>query len=847
MNAVVFSRRFHALMLLCALSASADVAPLLAAESERLVVGVMIEGNEVDTLEAIKEDERFLLPLSALAQQIGATLAPDGAAMRVLTPAGDVTLYPEHLRQIDGNAYISQQTLEQKFYIRLTFDPQEFAITLELPWRSGGARQKRPKAPLAPDILPPAAGISEIRQEVTYADELDADAYPAYASVTTVKGHLQGASWNLQYHNDWEGTSRLSQYDAFWISKHAAAQIGLQSAQLYPLMHGIELTGLQAGWSNHNLEDIAISTTTQEIFGRRSHPVNAFRGEATPGFVAQLRVNGRIVAVQEIGLDGEYEFSEITLSSGTLNEVEIYLFDRRNLRVPVEIRRVSMTTSDLLAPDGKYTLLLGGGVDGNWVNDRLEPPDEPAPETFAGFAQGRYGATEWLTLEVGAQQSRDTAQLHGGIVARLGHHAVLSAGTVRSRDKFGYASQFEAVFSRWQLFAASSQTPAYFSDEHDDEAYWDDRLRISADPLQSLKLGVFARRIHSETQRREYVRPFGIWSPHRLFRLYAQPDDEGDYRLQADLTPHASTRVSVIFEDPRWTVDAEFSFLERYAFTLAAVMDEEQKHPRYSADFSYSGDWVNGVLLRAGIEIADERTNFSASAGKYLLPGIRAELEYRRTDPFFSATLAQTEERIWAKVSANIALTGWRMQPLYHTKSQKWRGAIAGRVRIAGRRSSVRDIVVIINDHKRVRTDASGFFYADNLAQGVYGVELDVESLPIELVPERVAFTVAVKANATTRVDFLARPEFGAAGRVTDAQGQPLAGVFVQAVNAAGAVAQSAATDQFGLFRIDGLPPGAYTLRIAPESLLPGASSAPQRKITIADDFLFQQDLAWPE
>lgn len=847
MNAAASPRRLLALALLCALSLFAGVEPLFAAESERLVVGVIIEGSEVETLDVIKEDDRFLLPLSALVRLIGATLTPDGAAMRVLTPAGDVTLYPEHLRQIDGSAYIPQQTLEQKLYIRLTFDPQEFAITLDLPWRSGGARQKRPKAPLTPDIVPPAAGISEIRQDVTYADELQADADPAYASATTVRGHLQGASWNLQYHNDWEGTSRLSQYDAFWISRHAAAQVGLQSAQLYPLMHGIELTGLQAGWSNHNLEDIAVSTATQEIFGRRSHPVNAFRGAATPGFVAQLRVNGRIAAVQEIGLNGEYEFSEITLSSGTLNEVEIYLFDRRNLRVPVEIRRVSMTTSDLLAPDGKYTLLLGSGADGNWVNDRLEPPDEPAPETFAGFAQGRYGATEWLTLEAGAQQSRDAAQLHGGIVTRLGNHAVLSAGTVWSRDRFGYASQFEAVFSRWQLFAASSQTPAYFSDEHDDEAYWDDRLRISVDPVQSLNVGVFARRVHSETQRREYVRPFGVWSPHRLFRLYAQPDDEGDYRVQADLTPHASTRFSVIFEEPRWTFDAEFSFLERYALTLAAVMDEEQQHPRYSADFSYSGDWVNGVLLRTGIEIADEQANFSASAGKFLLPGLRTELEYRRTDPFSSEMPAQSEERVLAKVSANIALTGWRMQPLYQTKSQKWRGAIAGRVRIAGGRSSVRDIVVIINDHKRVRTDASGFFYADNLAQGVYGVELDVESLPIELVPERAAFTVAVKANATTRVDFLARPEFGAAGRVSDAQGQALAGVLVQAVNAAGAVAQSAATDQFGLFRIDGLPPGDYTLRIAPESLLPGAAAAPQRRIVITDDFLFQQDLTWPE
>jgi hypothetical protein len=51
-------------------------------------------------------------------------------------------------------------------------------------------------------------------------------------------------------------------------------------------------------------------------------------------------------------------------------------------------------------------------------------------------------------------------------------------------------------------------------------------------------------------------------------------------------------------------------------------------------------------------------------------------------------------------------------------------------------------------------------------------------------------------------------------------------------------------SDRFGLYRIDRLPPGTYTLRVAPGQL-PGVE-LPTREVVVSDDFLFGQDLQLP-
>jgi hypothetical protein len=90
------------------------------------------------------------------------------------------------------------------------------------------------------------------------------------------------------------------------------------------------------------------------------------------------------------------------------------------------------------------------------------------------------------------------------------------------------------------------------------------------------------------------------------------------------------------------------------------------------------------------------------------------------------------------------------------------------------------------------------------------------------------------------------RPEFGIAGRVTDAAGKMLGGLRVEIVDAQGRPAGTTVTDGFGLYRIDGLPIGRYRLSLDAGELFAPKVDSPERRSEIRDDFLFDQNLRLP-
>ena len=63
-----------------------------------------------------------------------------------------------------------------------------------------------------------------------------------------------------------------------------------------------------------------------------------------------------------------------------------------------------------------------------------------------------------------------------------------------------------------------------------------------------------------------------------------------------------------------------------------------------------------------------------------------------------------------------------------------------------------------------------------------------------------------------------------------------LPGAAVAVLDAKGTLVGKAVTDQWGYYRIDGLPPGSYSCR----------SDGVTRNVTLTRSFLFQQNLAAP-
>lgn len=353
------------------------------------LVGVLVNGREVGTLDVIIRDNTLLIPLESFAEISRFTIEPNGKVLQAKTPLGVVNLQPNDLRQIDGVVYISKQTLQDKLKINVDLNTADINLLVDLPWRGGSGTRLSTR--LKPDVLPPSSAFSNLQQELnitTYSGNTD------IRSSSLLGGRLGGGSWRVRLENDFENSPNLSEYFFFKRNGQFSYQVGRQQLGLHPLLNGISLTGLQFGYTNLPADTFNTTYSANELLPRRSRPVQSFRGSAPPASLVQLRVGNSIVAQQQVGFGGQYEFTDINLPLGQNNEIELLIFDRNNLRVPKEIRTVKINASDLLLPAGGNIQLAGLGLTGNFVqtsligDSRFQTTDEGK---LAGFYQIRQG------------------------------------------------------------------------------------------------------------------------------------------------------------------------------------------------------------------------------------------------------------------------------------------------------------------------------------------------------------------------------------------------------------------------------------------------------------------------
>ena len=112
-------------------------------------------------------------------------------------------------------------------------------------------------------------------------------------------------------------------------------------------------------------------------------------------------------------------------------------------------------------------------------------------------------------------------------------------------------------------------------------------------------------------------------------------------------------------------------------------------------------------------------------------------------------------------------------------------------------------------------TDAEGKYSIKGLPPGSYSVSV-----------ERVGFAtsarvqVALRPDSTPEVKFKLTPTGAILGRVLDHEGDAVEGAGVYAQNSAGnRQPVTATTDHTGRYRIGGLTPGRYRIRVHPQSL----------------------------
>jgi hypothetical protein len=266
--------------------------------------------------------------------------------------------------------------------------------------------------------------------------------------------------------------------------------------------------------------------------------------------------------------------------------------------------------------------------------------------------------------------------------------------------------------------------------------------------------------------------------------------------------------------------------------------------------YSLAAQYVAGGPLRptllAGPLYSEGELGYQIKTSATLAPGMLLRAEYE-DDPL-PVYGGERERRFFVGLNADLTWAQGRVMPAYTRGIREDRGGIAGVVEVEqpppGAEYALEGLKIIVDGRPMATTSRGGRFYVSNLPEGVFEVQLDTENLPIELQPVRDRVAAQVAGGAITRLSFTVRPEYGIAGRITDREGRRLVGVWVEALGTDGAAVGRGVSDRFGLYRIDRLPPGTYTLRVAPAEF-PGVD-LPTLTVVVTNDFLFGQDLQLP-
>jgi hypothetical protein len=333
------------------------------------------------------------------------------------------------------------------------------------------------------------------------------------------------------------------------------------------------------------------------------------------------------------------------------------------------------------------------------------------------------------------------------------------------------------------------------------------------------------------------------WSPWRGLSLSARPDLAGNYTVRAFWQPLADLQLAWLWEEQS-TLDLNYRLSAAYTLRTTVRFSADGQ-PAYDLSLSRSAAEPGGLRWRLGGGHRRRRWGYEAGIGYEVWPGVLAQLDYQS-----QAGGRLNDGRLQLRLSSELAIAQGRLAPARSSLVGRNRGAIAGRLRTLNPVATLEnqligvDITATSRTYRtRVKTDAQGNFSLTQLPPDTYVLELDPAHLPFELTPLQTVAIATVAAGAVTPVHFDVRPEFGLAGRILTAEATGASGLQIHLIDLNGRLVQSARTDQFGFYRMDGIPPGQYRLQLPPPTGLTDASDLPERSVDVTDRFLFNQDL----
>jgi len=820
--------------------------------AEPLLVEVFVNGRSSGTHLCFSQNGEYWIPFGLFIEQ-SSLKAPESGQEKTAyqTSLGIITFSSGSIKVIEQTPCISFSELKKTFLVAGRFNQSAFAIELDLPWQAGTGRVSREKEKVKPDIEAPNSSLSFLRiePEITYDFVLE----PEKNLFLEAGGRFAGGVWDFTLEGDPEKSFFPTRYHWTTYNRNLALRLGTGSSDIYPLISNNAFTGIQFGWNNHNILnqlDFERYSDSDVFLTLDRTQQRSIEGTGTPASIAELRLDGVVVARQRIGLNGRFTFSNVRMTSD-LRKTEVYLYDRSLREKPLAVLDYTISIENRSLPAHELMIRGGGGFTGN-------PLDESgAKRSLVGFSHIQYGLSNRITLEAGVQNNPQTgsSELLAGSIISLGSNWAAALYGARSNEHYAADARLQGHGRNWELSTLSSwKDQGYATDDTEKEQTHS--LRFSTgilDPIDIMLYGVYSRT--GDGKIKKFLLPGVYWTLTDWLMLSALPDDDELYRYEANMRLGSQSDLSVVYDKKIVTADLR---VDLSPSLISRVLDSYSLETGDNLSSLYL-DWYpedsHFDLIRLGTSYSGGQYGFSGSWSKFINAGMRFTLQYSynmnnahqlETDENFVENIITPDAQHFASFTLtwDMGFSGKKTYPINRSAISHTRGGLAGSLDIANdtslKSSDINNVDILLNGRKLGQRQIDGTFFVGNLKPGIYSVDIDTEKLPLELNIARKSIKAEVSNGAVTEVNFPVYAEYGVAGCLSDSRGNGIPGSQLEIVDGAGNPIGQFTTDQFGYYRADGLRPGNYTVKTS-------GSGLPQEKsFTITNDFIFEVNLTVP-
>lgn len=791
------------------------------------ITSTLVRGQEDGT--AAVDFANWLLPINEVARALDIMVTPlDNGQWELRATGLLVQIDPNELQRDPAlGLVLSIAEIESRLGVPATFDLLDYAVDFAPPWaglRATGAR--REEAPIVTDGLPVATPepftLTFAAQDLNISGGENRDT--TTQGDFTLLGTLGDGSWYLRMRQDEFGDpSSWNFNEAQYLIETPGADYAVGSQPTF--------------WSSQSSDRYWGVTTIQRQNYEPQLRVGAggfspsarqqadtvgrdIVGEADPGSVVQLIQGSRANVVAETVVDssGVYRFEDVP--QGGLYEVLV--FPNGQLTAQPETQNVSFSTLPTQLPEGASAFVASAGLRQSTLEDDL----------------------------IG-----DFGDLGGGLAYRQGltGEVTVGAGLVYDEGTLGLAELFYQptdmpIQLALSTLAGGADGPEFNADFVYDPPESGFRLDLNTDELSS--------------------RFRANWQVNPRLGLRATGDTRDD-AVGLGLTTSFNTTEANGFAsvDVLSNGDLRWNGLARYgALELSSLGNEVSTSSDLLVKLDPGRSFTEGHFLRLGYDTQiTEQTDDLVSLG------------YRYQSP----SRAQDGRFHWA-VDAAYGVGSQGSGPILAVSTAVVPGLVVqaryeGVSTISGESSFAIELLPFYNLQAGVATDDSRFAYfrqqggvwvqpfadrngngtydadetllldyADLLIRlnnqpvdrfqptvyddgvllstmpGLYRLDLDPAGYPLNWTPNRTSYAVEVVSGSFTPVYVPFTASYTVAGRVSDRNGDPISQAIVEAVPSDGGLPVTTVTTTGGVYFLEELSLGAYTLRVNQQSVSPG-------------------------